>query len=378
MKKVLFISHYAGIGGANLSLLHLINNLQKYEKVSPYVFIPCYGPFENKMKEYGIPYGVHKYMSFRSESRGLLKDRTKGVVMIIVNTLQAIRFSFWIRKNFDVIYANSSKVSFCCFLKFFSGRPLVWHLREFGDVDYPLTFLLGKTISSRFYSYSDRLIAISKRVLEYYRDNVCHDGKYELIYNGIEESNYEQGINTTQNEKLHVCIVGGVDPSKNQEDIINAIQLLHKENIDIYVDIIGNANNSYGSRLQKQCTDSAINNFVTFLGQRDDINKLLPSYDVGVLTSKNEAFGRVIVEYMMAGLTVVATNAGACPELITDGDTGLLYDVGKPADLADKLKTIVNNPSFAREIAKKGKVFAIENFTAKINAHNIANLINQI
>lgn len=377
MKKVLFVTHYPGIGGANLSMVHLINNLRKYENVDPMVFIPMGGEIEKELKNKEIPYEIHRYLSWRTANGGKLYIFFRSILMVLINAISALCLSHRFR-DYDILYANSSKVVFPMFLKKLLHKPVIWHLREFGTIDYPMVFLLPAKLVSQIYGSADTLIAISKEIENYYKKYVCPQGKYRLVYNGIDCDDYENMPNQNANETVRICIVGGVNPSKNQGDLIKAVEICKNNGVLLKVDVLGQNKTKYGQQLQDYCKEKQLEDIVKFKGQVSAINKLLPSYDIGVITSKAEAFGRVIVEYMMANQAVIASNAGACPELIHDKETGFLYELGNSEQLSSIIEFLVRNKILRDEIAKAGNEYAQKHFTAKINAHNIMKVIEEL
>ena len=86
--------------------------------------------------------------------------------------------------------------------------------------------------------------------------------------------------------------------------------------------------------------------------------QILQRSDVGLMLSTNEAFGRVTVEYMMQNLAVIASDTGANPEIITNGETGLLYELGDVESLADKMKSLIEDHTLLGALAEKGKQHA--------------------
>ena len=89
------------------------------------------------------------------------------------------------------------------------------------------------------------------------------------------------------------------------------------------------------------------------------------------MASKAEGFGRVTVEYMYAGLAVIASDTGANPEIIDDGVNGLLYHYNDAQSMASKLVLLINNARYRETIAERGKVTVTNRFTPQINAKNI-------
>ena len=81
---------------------------------------------------------------------------------------------------------------------------------------------------------------------------------------------------------------------------------------------------------------------------------------------------------MLSNLAVIATDTGACPELVDNGKTGLIYHLGDSEDLSKNIQHLLDNHDVLHRLSKKGREYAMLNFTAEINANNIANIIRAI
>ena len=111
---------------------------------------------------------------------------------------------------------------------------------------------------------------------------------------------------------------------------------------------------------------------VQFLGNRPDVPDLMAAMDVFVLSSTNEGFGRVLVEAMATGLPVVATAVGGVPEVVQDGQTGLLVPPSDPRAMADAITTLLDDPGLRAAFGREGQAhvgqYAIEHTVAAIEA----------
>jgi glycosyltransferase involved in cell wall biosynthesis len=95
-----------------------------------------------------------------------------------------------------------------------------------------------------------------------------------------------------------------------------------------------------------------------------EIPALLKKFDVLVLPSVwPEPFSRSVLEGMISGLVVVATRTGGTPEIIVDGENGLLFTPNDPDELAKKLVTLADDPALRAKIASAGKQTILERFT---------------
>jgi glycosyltransferase involved in cell wall biosynthesis len=99
------------------------------------------------------------------------------------------------------------------------------------------------------------------------------------------------------------------------------------------------------------------------LGQRGDVPVLLAAADAFLLTSVSEGLPVTIIEAMAAGLPVVSTGVGGVPEIIDDGDTGLLAPAGDVDALAQAMLRISQDANLRESLAARGRERAASRFS---------------
>lgn len=102
---------------------------------------------------------------------------------------------------------------------------------------------------------------------------------------------------------------------------------------------------------------------VRLLGAVDDVRPLLGAADAFALASRWEGMPNSVLEAMAAGLPVVATAVGGCPELVVDAETGLLVPPGDARALADALVSLLSDPPKARKMGQAGRARARDHFS---------------
>jgi len=122
--------------------------------------------------------------------------------------------------------------------------------------------------------------------------------------------------------------------------------------------------------LRAQAKSLGIDARVRFLGFRQDVQALLTLSDVFVLPSLSEGLSMAILEAMAAAKPVVATKVGGNPELIVDGETGILIECANPEALASAVTTILTDPAEARRLGENGLSRVQRRFTSAAMVRN--------
>jgi glycosyltransferase involved in cell wall biosynthesis len=115
--------------------------------------------------------------------------------------------------------------------------------------------------------------------------------------------------------------------------------------------------------LERLVADLNLVDRVKFMGWRDDAPRQIASFDVFALASRNEAFPLTIVEAMLAGTPVVASDVGSVSEAVIDGATGLLVPSGDEAALAQALRRLLGDEALRERLATAAREHALAHFT---------------
>jgi glycosyltransferase involved in cell wall biosynthesis len=130
--------------------------------------------------------------------------------------------------------------------------------------------------------------------------------------------------------------------------------------------------------LRGLAAELGIKDEVFFLGRCDNVADLLFASDVGVLSSKAEGFANAILEYMAAGLPVVATDVGGAREAIAEGETGYLVASGDDEKMAERIIEVLNEPKRACAMGERGKLIAAEKFSCDLHLQNTLELYDEL
>jgi N-acetyl-alpha-D-glucosaminyl L-malate synthase BshA len=113
---------------------------------------------------------------------------------------------------------------------------------------------------------------------------------------------------------------------------------------------------------------------VHFLGNQDSTEELLAMCDVLLLPSETESFGLVALEAMSCAVPVVASNRGGIPEVVTDGETGLLFEPEDVPGMAQAVQGLLDDPGRARAMGERGRETARQKFCISRVIHQYTDL----
>ena len=140
--------------------------------------------------------------------------------------------------------------------------------------------------------------------------------------------------------------VGCLAARKDYGTLLEALRLLGDRGLAFRAALVGDGPER--DRLEARATALGLAGRVRFLGERADVDRLLPGMDVFVLSSREEGIPNALLEAMAAGRACVATAVGGTPEVLRDGETGWLVPPGEPGALADALEQALTRPGEAR------------------------------
>jgi len=121
-----------------------------------------------------------------------------------------------------------------------------------------------------------------------------------------------------------------------------------------------------------------LENDIIFLGFRKDIPEIFPDFDIFLFTSKLEPTGGVLLEAYASNVPVVAAKAGGVPEVVTDGETGILCEKENPQSFADGVMRLVNDPELKQRMVKNGYQYLVDNFTKEVIAQKMMHELQEV
>jgi len=177
-------------------------------------------------------------------------------------------------------------------------------------------------------------------------DKVFQQDKTVTVYNGVDTDRYiaRRQAQNSVGEGFRWITVGRLHESKDYPTLLDAMTMCANATLDI----VGQG--SLYEPLLQQTHRLKLKDHVRFLGLRDDIPDLLPTYDGFVLSSVWEGFGLVVAEAMASGIPVIATRSGGPQEIVGEDETaGFLVPPSKPDALAAAMQRLMKLTSEQRQ-----------------------------
>jgi glycosyltransferase involved in cell wall biosynthesis len=158
--------------------------------------------------------------------------------------------------------------------------------------------------------------------------------------------------------------------------LIRASAALHAKHPDLHVLIAGGGPEQ--ERLEALIAELDVGEVVRLLGRRLDVPNVLAELDVAVCSSTFEGSPLSVMEYMEAGLPIVATSVGGIPDLIDDGVHGLLVAAGDPLALASAVDELLGDCARAQALGDRAQERRRREFDLGVMVHNVEALYTEL
>lgn len=350
---ILFVDHAAAMGGAENSLKLLLEHLdpghwELHLACADGALIKAVEDLTVTLHKLPLPQlrrSPRALIDWGQGIRGLARiSRAIKARAIIANTIRSTVFA-----------GPAAKIA---------QTGFVWTMRDFwlGE-SKPQRLWFDKMGKQALCTIADAVIANSYATAQH----LPCQSKTTVIHNGVAVSHFTPSLSRQASrapfkipdDASVIGVMGRLRPWKGQDRFLRVLKYVLDAHPHTLGMIVGGTpfrtNDTYAAELQQIVRDSNLQDRVIFTGQLDDIRPALAAMDVFVHPGDPEPFGLVNIEAMAMAKPVVAFAHGALPEIVINGETGILVPPVDERAMAQAISTLLRNPSQRATMGAAGR-----------------------
>jgi L-malate glycosyltransferase len=368
--RVLYINHTSVVGGGERSLLELLEQIRDVASVS--VACPA-GSLVDAARDLGVR--VHEIrgtdVSFRLHPvrtpQGLMR---MGAAALDVGAILR-------RSGFDLVHANSTRSGLIAApLKLVGSPPLVVHVRDCLPGGWTASVTRG-TIGAA----ATLVLANSAYTARSFSPNGSSP-RLRIVHNPVDTARFDPSLVDRRRVRSelgldadeHVIgVIGQITPWKAQDDAIRVLAELRRRGLAVRLVVVGGPtfaagterydNEAFLESLPRLAAQLGVADRVAFLGEREDVPDILAALDLLLVPSREEPFGRIVIEAMSMSVPVIATNVGGPAEVVRDGEDGILLPPRRPATWAAVAFELLSDPGRRAALGRRARSAVEARFT---------------
>ena len=370
MKKIRILHVAQAAGGVERYIRMLLKYLDK-------------GKFENIL--------VCSQDFHEEDYRGLLYsfEQVEMTRAIGGNDVKAIKEVRTLIKKYnpDIVYAHSSKAGAIARVADIGLKnhcvynPHGWAFNMRCSAKKKAMYTAVEKVAALF---CDKIICISDAEKQSALDKkICKEEKLQVIFNGVDIESYESGVRGAIKRKdlnipedaFVVGMVGRMSKQKAPDVFIKMAKRVKDEVPNAHFIIVGNGNQE--DEIRKYAEDNGFSNSLHITGWVDNPMSYVELFDVACLLSRWEGFGLALPEYMMAGKPIVASRVDAIPNIIRNGENGLLVEVDDDIGASKAVLRILREDGLRKKIVAQGLEDVHNRFNARRVSEEHSKLFNK-
>ncbi len=274
---------------------------------------------------------------------------------------------FIIKNKIGIVHAHGTSFFTAVLLKItLPHLKIVWHehygARAGQSRSENLPLLLASLLFSAIFTVN--------RELKGWAEHTLMTQKVFFIPNFVSETVETVVTRLSGEQGKRIVLVANLKKPKNHITAVKAFYESKLYETGWTLHFIGkDFEDAYSIELKEFIRHSGLVGQVIFYGLRNDIRHILSQADIGMLTSTHEGFPVALLEYGNAGIAVISTDAGFCPELIEDGVSGLLFSPNDMGQLKLKLLELTTDKekarTFSHNLKQKTEAFYKQEYVMK-------------
>lgn len=246
----------------------------------------------------------------------------------------------------------------------FAGIPRVVHTYHGIPNEW-----VGHGTSARFFraversisTQTDAIVAVSRAVQDLVQAiPIGRGNSWHVIYNGIDRSFVD--AEPAERQATQLLVVGSLTREKGCDVLLHAMPKIISHWPSVELLFLGDG--PLKKQLEALACQLGIADHVRFLGLVADVRLWLRTCTILVAPSRSEGLGMAVIEAMAMGCPVVASRTGGLTEVVSDGETGYLVDVGHVEGLVDRIANLLQDPDQRAHFGAAGRARAYTHFAA--------------
>jgi len=215
-------------------------------------------------------------------------------------------------------------------------------------------------------AHSDAVVAVSNWLAEQTREVFEFGGPIEVVHNFVDQSRFHPRTNDEVRRELGgdaaplIAHLSNFRPLKHARDTVEVLARLDPA-LGARLILVGDGPDLAGVR--DAAASRGLGERVLALGEVPDVEPIVAAADVALLPTASESFGLVALEAMASAVPVVSTKVGGVPEVVVDGETGFLHDVGDIDGMARSVTRLLADRELAQRMGAAGVQRASESFS---------------
>lgn len=362
--KILFVHGIGEIGGAERELLAYVEHLGSFG-YAPTVICPDRGPLAIELKQRGIP--VHG-ADFPAWRKMWSFPRRKPAVRLLRHLIEDLKPSlihvndlWWVPQTLRALHA--------------ARVPVAAHLRQDLDVSKVAQYELARL---------DCVLAVSTQVAGTLEAGGVKRDRIRVLHSGLDGrwvGAEMDGAGSAVRRRLGIAdhavvigTVGNIFPRKGYDIMLRALPEILAAVPDVHYLVLGQGDEEHERSLRLQCRDLGLTGRVHFLGFERQVRALLDAMNLYVQPSLMEGFGIAVLEAMARERAVVASRTGGLPDIVVNGETGLLVPPGDVGELARAVTALLKDPDGRKEMGRKGRQRVMKQFTVEAMMNGLSSV----
>ncbi len=303
-------------------------------------------------------------------------DKTKVYVMNQNDGIKIKHFleikELLINHSIDIVHTHNFAAGFKGIIAAYLAKiPAVIH-GEHGSIQWEFA-LRRRFLSYLLSKFTDKIIYVSQGLEDYCTKKLFYPKKKgKVIINGVDDNRFRKKNNIEFKKKefglksdtFVIGMVGRLVPFKNHKFVLQVLSKIKKDIDDVILILVGDGRER--NKLEKMCDQLGIQNSVILTGNRSDMDDIYSIFDIFVLPSFNgEGTSNVILEAMITGIPVLASDVPGNNKLIYNSENGFLFDPTNLSQLESLVRDFIKDASLKKSFGLKAKEYAKKHFVFK-------------